>query len=256
MERFLNSVHNIYTSSPSPLIATFLAKVSIRDRSSHQTPSVLHLQNSSHPPSWRRQSYHQLLNPPSALVTHHFVVLTKHSVQIVVKVFQSVSLNHGTDYCGGDSAGFHITTCQLDGYIFSCLRGIDAVSPISGVFPCCSRTGVDLLRILTSQNVIAKIRTNIRRYYRLLVRWVAFILNVGHGDPNVPAQVDYAFKAAEAAGSSFKLAWYVDKGTVVQARFEPSVSSRIWGFFLPLLDILIGPCRCYLEPLRRSVAAK
>jgi glucan endo-1,3-alpha-glucosidase len=38
----------------------------------------------------------------------------------------------------------------------------------------------------------------------------AFILNVGHGDPNVPAQVDYAFKAAEAAGSSFKLAFSFD----------------------------------------------
>ena len=38
----------------------------------------------------------------------------------------------------------------------------------------------------------------------------AFILNIGYGDPNVPTQVANAFAAAEAAGSSFKLAFSFD----------------------------------------------
>jgi glucan endo-1,3-alpha-glucosidase len=38
----------------------------------------------------------------------------------------------------------------------------------------------------------------------------AFILNVGYGDSNIPTQVANAFAAAEAAGSSFKLAFSFD----------------------------------------------
>ena len=38
----------------------------------------------------------------------------------------------------------------------------------------------------------------------------AFILNIGYGDSNVPTQVANAFAAAEAAGSSFKLAFSFD----------------------------------------------
>lgn len=38
----------------------------------------------------------------------------------------------------------------------------------------------------------------------------AFILNIGYGDTNTPIQVANAFAAAEAAGSSFKLAFSFD----------------------------------------------
>lgn len=56
----------------------------------------------------------------------------------------------------------------------------------------------------------------------------AFILNVAHGDPNTPGQVANAFAAAEAAGSSFQLAFsfdYLGGGSPWPATGDDSVAS-------------------------------